>query len=95
MEKYREVKWNQEIEIERKRNAGKTQNSINSQPDNSNLNKPDNKDESAKQGKLDIKSVCRLIVLIAIGTILGNFISYLGYKYLTEADGNNCLPKNQ
>ncbi len=95
MEKYREVQWNKEIEIERKRNAGKTQDSIDPQTDNSNFSNPGNKDESIKQGTVNFKSVCRLVALIAIGTILGNFISYLGYKYLAEANANNCPTKNK
>ncbi|WP_333879201.1 hypothetical protein [Methylobacter sp.] len=90
MEKYREVKWNKEIEVERKRNAGKIQDSINSKPDNNNFNNPGNNDKSIKQGKLNVKAACRLVVLIALGTMLGNLISYFGYKYITKNNVNQC-----
>ncbi|MDI1279521.1 hypothetical protein [Methylobacter sp.] len=87
MEKYREVKWNKEIEVERRRNAEKTKDS---KPDNNNFNNLDNNEKSIKLGKLNVKAACRLVVLIALGTMLGNLISYFGYKYITKNNVYQC-----
>lgn len=78
MEKYREIKWNKEIQIERERNNEKNKYD---NPLENPLTNSFTKDRSIKPEM----SECKLIVLIALGVLLANFISFVAGLTFTNA----------
>lgn len=78
MEKYREIKWNKEIQIERERNNEKNKYD---NPLENPLSNSFTEDRSIRPEM----SACKLIVLIALGVLLANFISFVAGLAFTNA----------
>jgi hypothetical protein len=82
MEKYRNVKWIKEMEIEKERNTAKTQKEISRYDMNENkYKKSGNEDRSIRPGMSGFK----LVVLIALGILLASFIGCVASLTFTGA----------